>query len=133
MSFSYDPSTPLGRVRRAIADTVEFKPAPNDTVRAYIFDDAELADELTTAQGSVRYAAASALRAIAASRARMAQVIQSLDVKVDTRQLSTELLAAAKALEEAEENLGYVAVAEMAPGVFGRHERLEKERERRGC
>lgn len=123
MAFSYDPNTPAGQVRLSIADTVE-----DDA----IFSDAEIAAFLSMAGQAVGYAAARALRTIAASRALMARKLKVLDVELDTTATAAQFISLAKALESQEDNDGGFAIAEFAQGVFGREEHMFKERQRRG-
>lgn len=123
MSFTYDPATTVGQVRLSIADTVD---------EGHIFEDAEISAFLGLSSQSVAYAAARALRTIGASRALMARKLKVLDVELDTTTAAAQFINLAKSLEQSEENAGGFAIAEFAEGVFGRAERMMKERQRRG-
>lgn len=121
--MAYDPTTDAGKVRLLIADTAD----PPDQ----IFTDAEITAFLDMAGDSIQRAAASGLRSIAASRARLSKRLKVLDVEVDRKQAVRDLLDAAKAIEEAADEDGAFAFAEMVPNnVYAIEERLVKDAQR---
>lgn len=71
---TYDPGTPVGRVRTLITDI---------DVHAPMLTDAQVAVFLDLADGSVWAAAASALRAIAVSEVLVQKRIRLLDLSTD--------------------------------------------------
>lgn len=120
--MAYDPTTDIGKVRLLIGDTDEV-----------VFTDAEIQAFLNLADDSIGVAAAKALRAMAASQARLEKRLKALDIELDTKGLAKELRALAKELEESEEEEGAFAIAEMVPNNrYAIEERLRKEAQRQG-
>ena len=119
--MAYDPTTDIGKVRLLIGDTDEA-----------VFTDAEIQAFLDLADDSIPLAAAKALRAMAASQARLEKRLKALDIELDTKGLAKELRELAKELEESEEE-GAFAIAEMVPNNrYAIEERLRKEAQRQG-
>lgn len=84
MTFTYDLSTDIGKVRLIISDTVQAKA---------IFTDEEINAFLSMNESNVKLAAAGALDTMASSQAMILKVIRLLD-------LSTDGAAVARALRE---------------------------------
>ena len=93
-TYTYDVATEIGQVRLNIGDT------DIDPTSDAIFSDEEV-QYFLTAEGSVDGASAKALESIAASTARLAKRLASLNYSKDTRGVSKELLDAAKAFRAA--------------------------------
>lgn len=144
MSFTYDPTTNLGRVRLLIADT------DSNNV---IFQDAEVQAALDieasqnlyvsgmaqpTALGvviptqvySIYRAAALLLRSLAANKSRLSAVVQLLDVKLSPNTAAQALRDTADSYIEMEQNSGAFAIAEVIPDQFSARERLFKQQQR---
>jgi len=117
---TYDPSTPIGRIRLMIADT--------DVSDAW-FTDAELAAFLTIESGVEDLAAARALRAKAASFVdQMEQMGHYTD---DQRGVVDSLLRQAKSLEDRVEHAPAepaVAISSVAWNQFTRRDMVLKDR-----
>lgn len=120
MSFSYDPSTPVGLVRLLSGDTSSVSPGP-------IFQDEEITALLSLELQSVRYAAAQALEIIAASEVLIQKRIKTLDLQTDGVAESAELRELAKQLRKSEEDTGAFDYAEMINDPFGARERIYKQ------
>ncbi len=106
MAATYDLSTNNGKVRLLIGDTDVTPAADAD------FTDEELAVFLSMAGNSLNLAGALALESLAASNARLALKIKSMNWEKDTTQVAKELRAQAKALRDAEEAIPATAYAE---------------------
>jgi hypothetical protein len=92
MDFTYDLTTSTGQVRLLIADT------DGD---GYDFTDAEIAAALGLEGGSVRYAAAMLLDALASNRARLSvRVARGSGVSEDLTQVAAALHVQAASLRE---------------------------------
>ena len=89
MTFTYDPTTDLGRVRLLIPDTV--------STDAY-FEDAEITAFLSLNDGDVRLAAAQALDTLASSNALILKVITQNGVSTNGAAVATALRAQAAEL-----------------------------------
>jgi hypothetical protein len=137
MSFSYN----LGAVpnidvpRLLIADTVD---------QGHIFEDQEIlmmanlvcpaAAIVPSGAGqasingtpSYRYIAAALLESLAANKARLANALSVLDVKVNTQAAAQELRETAKSLRQAEQENGSFAIVEQCVDQFASRERLWK-------
>lgn len=120
--MAYDPSTVAGKVRLLIADTDDSN---------QIFSDAEISAFLAVNNDSLARSAAMALRAIASSKSRLAQVIKSLDVNVDLSKMAAELRATAQSLEDSDDE-GTFAIIQMAPDRYGVAEKIDKDIQREG-
>lgn len=90
-TWTYDLTTEIGQVRLTIGDTTI------DPTSKAIFTDEEI-QYFLTAEGTVDMASAKALETIAASSARLAKMVGSLNFRKDTRGASKELLETANAL-----------------------------------
>jgi hypothetical protein len=139
MSFSYDPSTPVGLTRLLVFDTVNTPPLP-------IWQDEEITAVLNlfSSQGvivglsgfnlavpppqiySYRRTAATLLRGLASNQARMATV-GLLDAKINGPGAAAALQKIADDYVTSEENDGYFAVSEMVQDAFSMRERLWKQ------
>jgi hypothetical protein len=119
MSFTYDPSTSLGRVRMLCTDRDETNP---------IFQDAEIEAFLGIEGNSVRLAAALALETIASDQVLVLKVVKTLDTQTDGAKVSDALLKRAAGLREAENNdpSGSFDIAENVYDNFSRRERWLK-------
>ena len=140
MSFTYDfNSNPtIATVRLLVSDTVNVSPLP-------IWQDEEInaALNIFSSQGVIvglsgynpiippaqvfgyRRTAATLLRALASTKARMATV-GLLDAKINGAAAANALRAMADDYVTSEENDGYFAVAEMVQDAFSMRERLWK-------
>lgn len=123
MSFSYDPSTPIGLVRLQIADTL----TPGNT-----FADEEISAFLGLTGNNATRAAARALRSIASNKALLANHLKVLDIDVDNTDAAKSLIALAKEMEASDDESGAFAIAEMDLGIFSRRELIFKSRLRYG-
>lgn len=96
MAFTYDPTTSRGLVRLYIQDT------DTETAANQLFTDAEIDAFLSSEGDDVFAAAASALRALAASAARMAILFRLLggETTVDRKAVADNLLKVAKELDD---------------------------------
>jgi hypothetical protein len=103
MAFTYDPTTPRGKVRLLIADTASTRP---------IFQDADIDAFISMAlDNNVKRAAAQALLSIAANEVYVQKRIRILD-------LSTDGPAEAEALRKMAEDLMAQAEIEEVDGAF---------------
>lgn len=110
-TYTYDLATDVGAVRLLIGDT------DIDPTTDAIFMDEEL-QYWITAEGSVEWAAAAALETVAASQARLAKMIKSLNFAKDTRGVAGELLKTAERLRERVSNVAAYGAAEKAYSDF---------------
>lgn len=116
--FTYDPSTPSGRVRLLATDT--------DSSNA-IFQDNEIDAFLAMEGDSVKRAAATALDQIASSEALIQKRIKLLDLQTDGPAVATALRAHAALLRtqaDDEETTGAFDYAETVVNQFSARERL---------
>lgn len=98
MTWTYDPSTDIGRVRLRVSDT--------DTTRR-IMDDEEYTAFLAMASGSVTLAAAMALETIAVNEVLCLKVVNLMGAIVtDAASAAKQLLAQAKTLRAEYAQLG---------------------------
>lgn len=122
MSFSFDTSTDLGKVRLLIPDR-----DPN----AYLFDDTDVQAFLDI-EGGIKLATALALETIASDQAMTLKVIKLLDLSTDGAKVSDALLARAKLLRsQAEtelegEDAGF-DIAELVYDDFSYRQKVWKE------
>jgi len=123
VTFTYDFTTApdISYVRLQIADTDATKP---------IFGDDEIQAFLNNESGSLVFAAADALDALAALYARRSTKLQVLDIQVDFSAVAADLREQAKQLRQTEADSSAFAVVEMVDGGFAREERRRKEFER---
>jgi hypothetical protein len=138
VSFSYDPSTPIGITRLLVSDTSDAAPLPiwqDEEITAVLnlFNSQNIIVGLSGYKPfnpppqtfSYRRAAATLLRALAANQGRMATV-GLLDVKINGPAAAAALRAIADDYITSEENDGFFAVSEMVQDSFSMRERLWK-------
>ena len=138
MSFSYDPSTPIGVVRLLVSDTVNVAPLPiwqDDEIQAAlnVFVSTGMLVGLSgynlavpvPQTWSYRRSAALLLRSLAGNKARMATV-GLLDAKINGAAAANALRAIATDYVTSEENDGFFAVSDMVQDAFSMRERLWK-------
>lgn len=131
MAFSYNPATDAGKVRLLVSDTTEFE--DDGVTRLYVFEDSEVAAALDQWSEDVYRAAGMLLRSLAANKARIAKRVKALDVEVDLKAASKELIDLAASMEKASDDGGAFAIAEMVPtGLFAERERRIKARQESG-
>lgn len=121
MAFTYDPSTDSGKVRLLCGDQSE---------DGRIFEDAEIDAFLAIEDGSIRFAAATALEAIAASEVLIQKKIKLLDIETDGPACAKALMELAGKLRDAEEQTGSFDVAEQVYPPFGLQDRLWRQLQR---
>lgn len=121
MSFTYDLSTNVGKVRLLIGDTAS---------GTALFTDEEIAVFLDLEQSNHRQAAAIALDRIALTQALLLKKIEMLDMKLDGPALAAELRAQAKQLRDSDESSAGFDIAETAGTPFAERERLWKQMQR---
>ena len=122
MSFTYDPTTNIGKVRRTLPDKVE-----DDA----FFSDEEIASFLLD-EDSWRRATALALETIASDNAMVMQVIKVQNITTDGAKVSDALLKRAKLLRDqaavddanTSDGSGAFDVAEMVFDNFGYRQRI---------
>jgi len=125
MTWTYDPSTDIGRVRLRVSDT--------DTTRR-IMDDEEYTAFLAMASGSVTLAAAMALETIAVNEVLCLKVVNLMGAIVtDAASAAKQLLAQAKTLRAEYASLGdggsgFISI-EMVNGQEMREEKFWKVQE----
>lgn len=125
MTFSYDLTTDVGKIRLLI---------PDRTTATAFFEDDELTAMLTL-EGDVRRAAALALETMASDEAYVQKVIKVLDLQTNGAATAKELRERAAALraQAAEAELASdpgFDVAEMVVDDFSYRQRLANEIER---
>lgn len=108
MSFTYLPSTDVGKVRLLIMDT---NPA------AHVFEDEDLIALLGMEGGRVKRAAALALETMASNEAFTQKAIKLLDLSTDGPKVAAELRARAKSLRE--QDAADVLTEQTADGYAG--------------
>ena len=123
MSFTYDLSSSIGRIRLRISDT------SSDN---YIFNDEELAVFFDDEGSNVKRACAAALEAIAVNEALVQKVIKNLQLSTDGAKLADSLLKQAanyraQADSEDLDAIGGFEIAEQIHDTFTYEERLLKE------
>jgi hypothetical protein len=125
MTWTYDPSTDIGRVRLRVSDT--------DATRR-IMDDEEYTAFLAMASGSVTLAAAMALETIAVNEVLCLKVVNLMGAIVtDAASAAKQLLAQAKTLRAEYAQLGdggsgFISI-EMVNGQEMREEKFWKVQE----
>jgi hypothetical protein len=127
MTWTYDPTTNVGKVRLRISDT--------DTTRR-ILDDEDIEAFLEMSGDSVVLAAAMALESIAINEVLCLKVVNLMGAIVtDAASAAKQLLALAKSLRAEYEQMGdsdspgFLSI-EMVDGVLMRREKFIKETER---
>ena len=123
MTFTYETTTSIGKVRMIIGDK-------DDT--NVIFQDAEIEAFLSLASDDVRLAAAGALDTMASDQAMVLKVIRTMDLSTDGAAVARSLREHAAQLrtdaEQAEAGEGGLFdYAEMAVNEFTKRERVEKQ------
>ena len=124
MTFTYDPTTDLGRVRMIIQDKEE---------TYAFFSDEEVQAYLDMNDTSVRRAAADALDSMASNEAYVQKRISLLELSTDGPSVAKALREHATSLrnladaEDAGEEGGAFDVAEMAVNEFTKRERVRKQ------
>jgi hypothetical protein len=139
VSFSYDPSTPIGMVRLLVFDTNGVAPYPiwqdeEITAALNLFSSTNIIVGLSGYQPAVpvaqmfsyRRSAALLLRGLASNQGRLATV-GILDAKLNGPAAAKALQSVADDYVTSEENDGYFAVAEMVQDPFSMRERLWKQ------
>lgn len=89
--FTYDLTTPVGKIRLLVSDTDSTAP---------VFTDTEITALYAMCGSNVRLGAAQALEAIAGNELLVAKVIKTLDLETDGAKVSAELRNLAKSLRE---------------------------------
>lgn len=129
MTFTYDPTSDIGKVRMLVPDRVEANA---------VFTDEEIEAYLSMNDSNVRRAAAEMLETIASDEAMTLKVISTLDLTTNGASTSEAILARAKLLREqadrdddAEDGGGF-DYAELDLNAFTRRERVWKQYQREG-
>lgn len=123
MSFTYDPTSDVGKVRLLITDTQVSNPA------LQMFSDYEIQAYLDL-ETTVFEAAALALDTIATNEALVQKVIKTLDLETDGSKTAAVLMARAKALRERASDNADVVIADMVTSEFSRREVIKKDWEK---
>jgi hypothetical protein len=123
MAFTYDITTPAGKVRLLCTDVDSTNP---------VFQDTEIAAFLTMESDSIKRAAALALETIAANQVLVLKVIELLEIKTDGAAVARELRLRAGLLRDqaaAEIDADDVAfdIAEQVFDPFSYRERVYNE------
>lgn len=116
---TYNVETDAGKVRLLISDV------GGADGTSFIFKDAEIETFLTMG-GSIRLAAAEALRSIAANEAQVQKVITFLQLKTDGAKLADSLTKLAEKLEARDEEDAVMDFATMDVDIFS-HRILREE------
>jgi hypothetical protein len=111
----YDPSNEQGKVRLLISDV------GGADGESFLFTDTEIQTFLEL-EGSIRLAAASALRTIAGNEAQVSKRITFLELKTDGPSVSKELRELADKLESREDDDTVMDFAQIGVDVFSRRE-----------
>lgn len=128
MTFTYNLSDAIGKVRMLIPDRVEGNA---------VFTDEEIQAYLDMNDSNVRLAAAEALETIASDEAMTLKVISTLDLTTNGASTSDAILRRAELLrEQAKEkdtdDGGSFDYAEMSTNAFTTRERMLKQMQRDG-
>lgn len=123
MTFTYDTTTDIGKVRLIISDR---------DVANIIFQDEEIQAFLDMNQSSVQRGSAAALDTIASNEAMVLKVIQTLDLSTDGASLARALREHAKQLREDADTAdaseeGLLDYAEMVTNAFTARQRLNNQ------
>lgn len=125
MSWDYDPTTDIGKMRLLIADTDELRPImQNEDLQGFI-----------AIAGNYWLGAAMALDSIAANEVMTQKVLTIMGTSTDGAKVAKELRARANQLREDFKNFGPTtelgfATAEMPDGAFSAEEMLLKQYQR---
>lgn len=95
MTFTYDPTTDIGRVRRRVPDKVS---------ATALFTDEEIQSILNDEGSNWKRAAAQCLETIASQQAYIQKVIRLLNLSTDGAKLAAEFRAQAKDLRQQAED-----------------------------
>lgn len=127
MTFTYDPTDPIGQVRMNIPDRVEANA---------VWSDEEITAFLVQEDSNVKRATAAALEAMASDEAYVQKAIRLMDISTDGPAVASELRARAAELrkqaddEDAGDEGGAIDVAEMVLDGFSYREKVTKEIQR---
>lgn len=113
MSFTFDTTTNIGKVRTLINDTDS---------SSYILSDEEINVFLSLESNDIYRSAASALEAIIINKQLLAKLIQAGDYKEDTRNVIEKLGATAERYRQASISIPADAYAEVAVTDFNYRE-----------
>lgn len=132
MSFSYDLSTDVGKIRLLIPDNKEY--ASTDSFEpGYVFEDDELQVFFDMEDSLVRPAVALALDTMASNEVFVLKYIETMDLKTNGPAVAKEMRARADALRaqqaqaESREDGGSFDIAEMIDTSFQARERFQKQ------
>lgn len=117
MSFTYDPTTDIGKVRLFCSDTESDK---------YVFEDEEITAMLSV-NSDVRLASAAFIDIIASSEARIQKKFSVLNFSIDGPAVANALRAHAKSLREVVDNEGGFDFAEQCVNDFSVRDRIYKQ------
>ena len=128
MTFTYDPTTDIGKIRMLI---------PDRDSQTFVFQDEEIQAFLELNGSSVKRAVAEALEVIASDTAMVLKVISILDLTTNGAATASALMARAEKLRESADQAeaGEDALfdwAETAETVFQQRERIWKQGLRSG-
>ena len=128
MTFTYDTTTDIGKVRMLIPDRDEGNA---------IFQDSEIQAYLDLNDSSVKRATAEALETIASDQALTLKVISTLDLSTNGASVSDALMRRAEKLRAVaeDEDAGNGALfdyGEMVVNEFTKRERVQKQYKREG-
>lgn len=152
-TYNYGANPPIDYPRLLIMDTQQF--LPDGVTRGYVFEDSEILAAtqieisvfqsgqfysgfggLTQQQNSSvvpwRRIAATLLDALAANKARLASIVELLDVKLNPAAACKALQEQAAALREADDNSGAFAIIEQVNNQFAFRDRFWKTIQRQG-
>lgn len=121
MSWNYDTSTDIGKVRALITDTDANRP---------LMDDEEIQVYLDLESGDVKLAAALCLEGISTNELLCSKVVTIMGLTVDGAQVAKQLLARAKTLRESAVSTGGFLSIELADDPYQRREKFWKEVQR---
>lgn len=134
MSFSYNLSDDVGKIRLLIPDNKDIVLSANDDiVTTYVFEDEELQVFLALEDGFIRPAVALALETMASNEVYVLKHITLMDLTTDGSVVSRELRARAKDLRDQQlladsrEDGGAFDIAEMIDTSFQARERYQKQ------
>ena len=118
-TFSYDPSTDIGKVRLYV-------PGETDPTTALLTDD-EISAFLSVQSGEVRLAAADALDMIGTSTAKVQQKIKLLNLELDGPAVARVYQENAKRLRDRVDEAPVFDWAEQVTNAFSERERYLKQ------
>lgn len=132
MSFSYNLSEPIGKMRLIIPDNKEFMSA-DSTEKGYVFEDDELQTFYELEDSLIRNGAALALDTLASNEVYVLKYITTMDLSTNGPAVAKELRARADALRaqqiqsESKDDGGAFDIAEQVDTTFGMRERFRKQ------